>query len=51
MKNKCIAKIVQDNKSTVAPTYTGMMFNSQKKKEELMEFLFCNDDIERYVKD
>jgi hypothetical protein len=27
-----------------------MMFNSQKKKEELMEFFFCNDDIERCVK-
>jgi hypothetical protein len=49
-KNKCIAKIVQDNKSTAAPTYTGMMFNSQKKKDELMEFFFCNDDIERCVK-
>jgi hypothetical protein len=30
--------------------YTGMMFNSQKKKEELMEFFFYNDDIERCVK-
>jgi hypothetical protein len=27
-KKKCIAKIVQDNKSTAAPTYTCMMFNS-----------------------
>jgi hypothetical protein len=49
-KNKCIAKIIQDNKSTTTPTYTGMMFNSQKKKEELMEFFFYNDDIERCVK-
>jgi hypothetical protein len=27
-----------------------MMFNSQKKEEELMEFFFCNDDIEQCVK-
>jgi hypothetical protein len=26
-KKKCIAKVVQDNKSTTAPTYTGMMIN------------------------
>jgi hypothetical protein len=49
-KNKCIANIVYDNKSITAPTYTSMMFNCQKKKEELMQFFFYNDDIERYVK-
>jgi hypothetical protein len=27
-----------------------MMFNYQKKKEELMQFFFYNDDIERCVK-
>jgi hypothetical protein len=49
-KKKCIAKIVQDNKSTAAPTYISMMINCQKKTEELMQFFFCNDDIEWCVK-
>ena len=49
-KKKCEAKIVQGNKSTAAPTYTGVMQNAHKKRLETMEFFFCNDDIERYVK-
>ena len=49
-KKKCEAKIVQGNKSTAAPTYTGIMQNAHKKRPETMEFFFCNDDIERCVK-
>ena len=49
-KKKCIALIVQDGKSTAAPTYTGLMDNYRKNKKESMQFSFCNDDIERCVK-
>ena len=49
-KKKCEAKIVQCNKPTAAPTYTGVMQNAHKKRPERMEFFFCNDDIERCVK-
>jgi hypothetical protein len=49
-KKKCEAKIVQGNKSTVAPTCTGVMQNAHKKRLEVMEFFFYNDDIERCVK-
>jgi hypothetical protein len=48
-KKKCEAKIVQDNKPTAAPTYTGVMQNAHKKRPEIMEFFFCNDNIERCV--
>ena len=37
-KKKCIAKIVQDGKSTTAPTYTGMMDSYKKNKLERMQF-------------
>jgi hypothetical protein len=49
-KKKCIARIVQDGKSTAAPTYTGLMDNYKKNRKESMQFFFCNDDIERCVK-
>jgi hypothetical protein len=49
-KKRCEAKIVQGNKPTAAPTYTGEMRTSHSKKEVTMEFFFCNDDIERCVK-
>jgi hypothetical protein len=49
-KKKCEAKIVQGSKPTVAPTYTGIMQNTHKKRPKVMEFFFCNDDIERCVK-
>jgi len=48
-KKKCVAKIVQDNKSTAAPTYTGMMKNYKRTTVD-MQFFFCNSDIERCVK-
>jgi hypothetical protein len=49
-KKKCEAKIVQGSKPTVAPTDTSVIQNSHKKRPEVMEFFFCNNDIERYVK-
>jgi hypothetical protein len=49
-KKKCEAKIVQGNKPTAAPTYTGVMWNAHKKRPEVKEFFICNDDIERCVK-
>jgi hypothetical protein len=50
IKKKYKAKIVQGNKPKVAPTYTGIILHAHKKKSEVMEFFFCNDDIKRYVK-
>jgi hypothetical protein len=44
------AKIVQGNTATAAPTYTGVMEHYQKKTDKVMEFFFCNDDIECCVK-
>jgi hypothetical protein len=49
-KKKCEAKIVQGNKPTAAFTYTGIILHVHKKNEEVMEFFFCNDDIECCVK-
>jgi hypothetical protein len=49
-KKKYEAKIVQGNKPTAAPTYTGVMQNAHKKMPEIKEFFFCNDDIERCIK-
>jgi hypothetical protein len=49
-KKKYKAKIVQGNKSTTAPTYTNVMLYAHKKKLEVMEFFFCNDDIEHCIK-
>jgi hypothetical protein len=49
-KKKCKAKIVQGSKPTAAPTYTGIMQNAHKKRLEVMEFYFCNDNIERCIK-
>jgi hypothetical protein len=45
-KKKFIVKIIQDNKSTVAPTYTSMMVHYKRDKEEHMWFFFYNNDIE-----
>jgi hypothetical protein len=49
-KKNCRAKIVQGNTATAAPTYTGVMEHHQKKTDKVMEFFFCNDDIERCIK-
>ncbi len=49
-RKKCVAKIVQENKTTAAPTYIGGMDNYRKNRIETMQFFFCNDDIDRCVK-
>jgi hypothetical protein len=46
MKKKCEAKIVQGNRAKADPTYTRVMVHYKKKKEEVTQFFFCNDDIE-----
>jgi hypothetical protein len=43
-------KIVQDNKPTAAPIYTSVMQNAHKKRPEVIEFFFCNDNIEHCIK-
>ena len=50
IKKNCKGKIVQNNTATAAPTYTRIMEHYQKKTDMIMEFFFCNDDIECYVK-
>jgi hypothetical protein len=47
---KYTSKIVQANRSTATPKFTGMMVNYKKDKEECMQFHFYNDGIERCVK-
>ena len=49
-KKKCTAQIVRNNVATAAPTYTGLMVNYKKNRNDVMQFYFCNDDIERCVK-
>ena len=49
-KKKYTTQIVQNNIPTEAPTYTGMMVNYRKNRNERMQFFFCNDDIECCVK-
>ena len=49
-KKKCIARIVRNNVPIAAPTYTGLMVNYKKNRNDVMQFFFCNDDIERCVK-
>ena len=49
-KKKCEAKIVQGNKSTTAPTCTGVIQNAHKKRPKTMGFFFCNDNIKRCIK-
>ena len=49
-KKNCTSQIVQNNIPTVAPTYTSMMVNYTKNRNEHMQFFFCNDDIECCMK-
>ena len=49
-KKKCIVCIVLHGKSTSAPTYFGLWRNVRLNREEQMQFFFCSDDIERYIK-
>jgi hypothetical protein len=49
-KKKCTAKIVTNNKSVHAPTYTGMWHHYKIQSMKRTDFVFCPDDIERCVK-
>jgi hypothetical protein len=49
-KKKCTTKIVQDNKSTATPIYTGMMVHYKNNKAERMQIFFYNNDIKHYMK-
>jgi hypothetical protein len=49
-KKKYEAKIIHGNKPMAAPICTSDMLHAHTKKPKVMEFFFCNDDIERYVK-
>ena len=49
-KKKCIACIVMYGKSTLAPTYSELWHNMRLNHEEHIQFFFCSNDIERYVK-
>ena len=49
-KKKCTARIVRNNVPTVAPIYIGLMVNYKKNRNDVMQFFFYNDDIERCVK-
>ena len=50
-RKKCISCIVQNGKSTPAPTYIGLWTHPQKDNQKVVEqFFFCVDDIERCVK-
>ena len=49
-KKKCTARIVRNNVATAAPTYTSLMVNYKKNRNDVMQFFFCNNDIERCVK-
>ena len=49
-KKKCTAWIVLHGKSTPAPTYFGLWQNIKFNHEKYMQFFFCFNNIERYVK-
>jgi hypothetical protein len=50
-KKKCTARIVTNNKSVLAPTYTGMWHHYKLQSMKRTDFVFCPDDIKRCVKD
>jgi hypothetical protein len=41
---------MQGNRATAIPTYTGVMVHYKKKMDDIMQFFFCNEYIERCVK-
>ena len=50
-RKKCTSRIVQNGKSTPAPTYTGIYTPSYRGNHPVVEqFFFCANDIERCVK-
>ena len=48
-KKKCIAWIVQDGKSTAAPTYSDLIKNYPNQKVNPIGFSFCSNNIQRCV--
>ena len=49
-KKKCTARIVTNNKSVLAPNYTGMWHHYKLQSMKCMDFVFCPDDTDRCVK-
>ena len=47
---KCTSKIAKGKKGTAAPTYHGRKEEYGSKREVVVDFWFCSDDIDRYVK-
>ena len=41
---------MQGNSATAAPTYIRVMVHHQKRTDEVMQFFFYNDNIERCMK-
>ena len=50
MQLKCISKIAKGKKGTPAPTYRGRKEEYRTKREIIIDFWFCWDDIQRCVK-
>ena len=50
MQLKCISKIAKGKKGTLAPTYRGRKQEYGTKREIIVDFWFCWDDIQRCVK-
>ena len=50
-KKKCTARIVTNNKSVPAPTYTGMWHHYKFQSIKRTDYVFYPDDIERCIKD
>ena len=44
-RKKCVAMIVQDGTATAASTYTGVMDNFKKSREEIMQFFFSTTTL------
>ena len=49
-KKKCTVQIIRNNVPTVAPTYTGLMVNYKKNRNDVIQFFFYNNDIEHCMK-
>ena len=47
---KCMSKIAKGKKRTAAPTYRGRKQEYGTKREVIVDFWFCSDDIHRCVK-
>ena len=47
---KCMSKIAKGKKGTAAPTYRGQKQEYGTKREVIVDFWFCLDDIHQCVK-